>query len=251
MIRRFSATISSVLGIAITALLVAACGGAAGTATPAPSAAPAASPSAVVGPSAGLSPSTAPSGSVGPSGSANPSGSAPASGASGTDIGLPHVEARLEDLLPSTIGGVTLEKFSLTLSAYIASTTGGDKALYAPWLVKFGKTPDDVNMAVAADLTGQENFILHAIDVPGVDDATLSSSFGDVAHKAGWTVNSKTVADKSVLEMIDPAAAASGGLSVGYVWAKDGVLYTIITDDSSLLLEALIRTPEPSATPTS
>jgi len=61
---------------------------------------------------------------------------------------------------------VTLEKFSLTLSAYIASTTGGDKALYAPWLVKFGKTPDDVNMAVAADLTGQENFILHAIDVP-------------------------------------------------------------------------------------
>jgi hypothetical protein len=59
------------------------------------------------------------------------------------------------------------------------------------------------------------------------------------------------VADKSVLEMIDPAAAASGGLSVGYVWAKDGVLYTIITDDSSLLLEALIRTPEPSATPTS
>ncbi len=43
--------------------------------------------------------------------------------------------------------------------------------------------------------------------------------------------------------MIDPAAAASGGLSVGYVFAKDSVLYTVITDDSSLLLEALIKLP--------
>jgi hypothetical protein len=43
--------------------------------------------------------------------------------------------------------------------------------------------------------------------------------------------------------MIDPTAAASGRLSVGYVFAKDSVLYTVITDDSSLLLEALIKLP--------
>ncbi len=76
----------------------------------------------------------------------------------------------------------------MALSAYIASTSGGDDALYAPWLVKFGKIPDDVTMAVAVDLTGQENFIVHAIEVPGVADATLSSSFADVARKAGWPV---------------------------------------------------------------
>lgn len=243
MIRRSGATIPRLLGVATTALLLTGCAGSTKTATAAPLAAPTAS--AEVVPSAGLAPSTGAAGSAAPSGSAG----AAASDTTGLDIGLPHVEAKLEDLLPSTIGGVTLEKFSLVLSAYIASTTGGDDALYTPWLVQFGKTPDDVNMAVASDLTGQENFILHAIEVPGVADATLSSSFGDIARKAGWTVNSKTVAGKSVLEMIDPAAAKSGGLSVGYVWAENGVLYTIITDDSTLLLEALIRTPEASATP--
>jgi hypothetical protein len=109
--------------------------------------------------------------------------------------------------------------------------------------LKFGKTPADVNIAVAADLTQQENFIVHAIKVPGVADATLSSSFADVARASGWPIATKTIAAKTVLEMIDPAALASGGLSAGYVYAKSGVLYTVITDNSSLLLEALIKLP--------
>jgi hypothetical protein len=245
MIRRSSASLSTLFGAALTVVFVAGCGAAATTATPTRSAAPALSPSGTSGASpspstsAALSTSAAPSGSAGPSGSASPSGSA--AGCGSADLGLPHVEATLEDLLPSTIGGICLEKFSLILSTYVASTTGGDRALYSPWLVKFGKTSDDVNMAVASDLTRTENFAAHAIRVPGVTAANLSSSFAAVARAAGWPVNAKTVAGMQVLEIIDPAAQASGGLYAGYVYARNDVLYTIITDDDSLVTEAMIK----------
>ncbi len=239
MMRRHSATISMLLGTAMTAALLASCSG---PASPTPSPIPAitpAPPSATANTSGSASP-----------GSANPSSSAAASASpSATDavtIGLPHIDTALEDLLPTQIGGVSMERFSLVLSAYIASSTGGDRSLYAPWLVKFGKTPDDVNMAVSTDLTLSENFVVHAIKVPGVADAALSSGFGDVARNAGWPVTSHTdlmSTGKTVLEIIDPAAQAAGTLSAGYVYAKNGILYTVITDDSALLLEALIKLP--------
>jgi hypothetical protein len=238
MIRRSRTTMSALLGAAMIAAFVAGCGTA--TTTQALSAGPTASPAVAVASSSGA-PSAGVPGSAGASGSAA-SGSPFPSPTNDFSCG-PHLDANLEDLLPSIIGGVELEKCSMALSAYIASTSGGDDALYAPWLVKFGKIPDDVTLAVAVDLTGQENFIVHAIKVPGVADATLSSTFADVARKAGWPVETKTVATKTVLQMIDPTAVASGGLSVGYVFAKDSVLYTVITDDSSLLLEALIKLP--------
>lgn len=178
------------------------------------------------------------SGSAGPSGSPAPSASDP--------LGLPHADAALEDLLPSRIGGVDLFKMSLTLQAYINSTTGGDRALYLPWLVKFGKVPADVIIAVGTDLTDQENFIVHAIKVPGVDAAALSAGFADVATKAGWPVKSHVnwgLTGKTMLEIIDPAARAAGGLYDGFVYAKDSVLYTVITDDQNLLFEAMIKMP--------
>ena len=140
-----------------------------------------------------------------------------------------------------TAGGVCLEKFSLTLSAYMSSTTGGDRTLYTPWLVKFGKTADDVNMAVASDLSQTVNFTAHAIEVPGVAAATLSSSFADVARAASWAVNTKSIAGVQVLEIIDPKSASAGGVSAGYVYAKGDVLFTIIADTDSLVTEAMIK----------
>jgi hypothetical protein len=235
MIRRSSATISTLIGAVLTAAVLAGCGSS--TASPGRSAA---------------TPGTVPhvTASAGASGSAVPSASAAASVSplpSASDaLHLPHVDAALEDLLPSTSGGVQLEKFSLTLSAYIASTSGGDKALYAPWLVGFGKTPDDVNLAVASDLTQQVNFIVHAIRVPGVDAAALSASFAVAAKAAGWPVSSHTnwaQTGKTLLEITDPDTKTCGGLCVGYVYAKDSILYTVITDDPQLLLAALIQLP--------
>jgi hypothetical protein len=213
------------------ALLVAGCGGATATASPTPTTA--ASPSARIS----ASPSAAASGSQGTSASAAPTT---------TDqltIGLPHVDAALEDLLPSVIGGIDLQKFSMPLSTYVASSQGGEKALYPPWLVKLGTTPEDVDIAVAADLTQRENFVVKAIKVPGAAAATLTSSFSDVASKAGWPVSTKMNLPKPVLQITDPTAQEAGVLGVGYVYAKDNVFYVVVTDDLSLLIQGLASLP--------
>jgi hypothetical protein len=183
--------------------------------------------------------------------SAAASGSQAASPAASASVeptdSLAHVNVSLEDQLPNTIQNVPLTKFSLILSAYIASPpAGGDKALYAAWLVKFGKTPADVDMAISFVASDQLDFNARAIAVPGVSAASLSSAFEQVAKSAGWTVKSYPnlmLTGKTVLEMIDPTATAGPTGGAGYVYARDGVLYEIITDDQALLQDALIQMP--------
>jgi hypothetical protein len=153
------------------------------------------------------------------------------------------VDAALEDLLPSVIGGIDLQKFSMLLSTYAASSQGGEKDLYPPWLVKLGTTTEDVHIAIAADLTQRENFVVKAIRVPGADATTLTSSFADVASKAGWPVSTKLSLPKPVLEITDPTAQEAGVLGVGYVYAKDNVFYVVVTDDLSLLIQGLASLP--------
>jgi hypothetical protein len=245
-------TTSTLLGAALVAVLLAGCGAA--TSTAGRSAAP--TPGRVGGPTplvtlAGAVPGTSGAitspGAVGSPGSSASVGPCDDPSALATDpLSLPHANAKLEDLLPTIIGGVCLQKLSFTLQAYMSSTSGGDNGLYPTWLIKFNKTPAEVIMAIAADLTGQENFVMHAIEVPGADAAALSSDFATVATNAGWAVTSHTnlmSSGKTVLEIIDPVAKAAGGLSAGYVYAKGDVLYTIITDSPSLLLETLIHMP--------
>src|ERR1035437_2203845 len=118
MIRRSSATIHGLLGIAVLATLLAGCG-AAQTTAPTQSARPSATPSSTAVPSATASSSVAVSGSAAPSATPEPT------------LPLQHADATLEDKLPSTLNGVALVKTSLLLSGYIASPpTGGEKALY-------------------------------------------------------------------------------------------------------------------------
>jgi hypothetical protein len=211
------------------AIAVAGCGGS--TATPARTTSPslAASAAASAGISAGAS--------------ALPSASVAASPTTGIDMGLPHVEAALEDLLPDTIGAIALQKLSEPLSTLVASSQGGEKLIYAPWLVQFGKTPDEVNVAIAVDFTNRINFHANAIRVPGATAETLSATFAETATKAGWPVKKVNFALKSVLEITDPTAAAKGLLGVGYVYASGDVLYIVVTDDSALLLECMIKLP--------
>jgi hypothetical protein len=240
MIRRSSVTLSLLLGAASIAAILAGC------------------ETATTSPGASAHPVTAPSPSQATSGlataSPNPSGSV-ASGSptavASDPLGLPHLDSALEALLPDTIGGVVLQRFSVTLQAYMQSTPGaGENALYPPWLVKLGKTPAEAIMAVAADLRPENNLqlVIHAIRVPGIDAATLSSSFSEIASNAGWPVTphpNYASTGKTVIEIIDPAAQAAGEMSAGYVYAKGDVLYTIIvgTGLDQLLLEALIKLP--------
>jgi hypothetical protein len=242
MIRRSSATIGTLLGAALAATLVAACGNATATATP-PSARTAA-PSASAGKSAGPSASS----SASPLGSASMAAST-AEPTQDISASLHHSDAQLETLLPGIIGGIDLEKLSMPLSTYMASLACsasnpcGDKALYTPWMVGFGKTPDDATLAAATDLTNTETIAIEAFKVPGIDGTKLSSAFVAEAQKAGWPVSPKKVGDRYVQELIDPARQTLDLLSIGWVYAKNDVMYIIITDDPALRLEALIKLP--------
>ena len=240
MIRRSSATLTLLLGATSIAAILAGCETAATSLGATQHPVTALSPSLVTSGPAAASPNA--SGSVAP-GSPTAIASDP--------LGLPHLDRALEALLPDTIGGVELERFSLTLQAYMASTAGaGENVLYTPWLVKLGRTPADAIMAVAADLRPENSLhlVVHAIRVPGVDAATLSSSFSEIASKAGWPVTPHSnygSTGKTVIEIIDPAAKAAGQMAAGYVYAKGDVLYTVVvgTGQDQLLLEALIKLP--------
>jgi len=237
---RPAALLGAALATALAATLLAGCGGS----KPTPSAvATVATPSGA--PSASIAASATVTAAPVPSPSAQPT------------LALQHVDAALEDKLPGTINGTALFKTSLVLSGYVSSDPpGGDKALYAPWLVKFGKTPSDIRIAVAFSLSDQVTFQARAIAVPGVSAAALSNGFADAARAAGWPVTAEPnlmLTGLSAWEIIDPAAKAAGGTGAGYVYARDGILYQVITDDQSLLLAGLIRLEairqQPSATP--
>jgi hypothetical protein len=228
MIRTSNRHLAVAFGALLVGVIVAGCGNDLATPSPSPTPAPSAAPTA--------SPSTAPS--------QTPAGSPSASPASEPTLALPHVDAALEDLLPGIVGGISLEKWSWPLSSYLTSDTGGDKKLYTPWLVKLGTTPDKVDMAVASDLTQTERVVVEAIKVPGVDSGTLTRSFAQNASNATpkWPVKSQTIAGKPVVQITDPVADANGDtLSSAYIFAKGNVLYLIITDSPSILLEVLIK----------
>lgn len=232
MIRRPDSYVSALIGIGLAAVLAAGCGSA--TVTASPTATQTVPSTPIPTPMATTTPASSPSAS----GSALPSVSPSLSPS--PDLGLPHVDAALEDKLPGTIGGIQLEKFSMPLSTYMASSNGGDKVLYTPWLVKFGKSPDQIDLAEANDLTQTENFFVQAIQVPGVDAASLTGGFASVARNEKWPVTPKSIAATSVLEIVDPATNAAGGLGTAYIYARGDIMYIIVTDDESLLVEALI-----------
>jgi hypothetical protein len=236
MIRPSSRSALALFGVLMAGALVAGCGS--GNASPA-----SATAATSAGTSAASSPTTAASSSALASLPASPA----ASDTPQPTIPLPHVNAALEDQLPTTIQNVPMIKLSLILSAFIASPpSGGDKSLYAAWLVKFGKTPADVDMAISYSGSDQMDFNARAIAVPGASASDLAADFSQVAQSAGWSVKSYPnlmLTGKNVLEIIDPAATAGPTGGAGYVYARAGVLYEIITNDQALLQDALIQMP--------
>jgi hypothetical protein len=153
------------------------------------------------------------------------------------------LDAALEDQLPSVISGVTLTKFSYPVSTYLASVTGGDSILYAPWFVKFGKTPDEVDVAFAVDDLPPVHVNLRAIQVPGADAIALIAGLSEVATKAGWPVKSVTSLPKPVLQITDPTVDASQTANKAFVYAKGDIVFFVISDDLTVVIEALAALP--------
>lgn len=220
MIRRLRPLTLAVVGLSLAALVAAACGGVDTT--------PTNLKTATHGPTISINPSGTSTGHSSPTVSASP----------GQTYPLAHVDAALEDQLPSVIGGVQLTKWSMPISSYIASVTGGDSVLYAPWLVKFGMTPVEVNMALAEDLGGNQTVNVRAIKVPGIDAKVLIAGLRDVATKAGWPVRTTTL-PKSPLQITDPTVDASQTANEAFVYAKGDIVFFVINEDLGMSILAL------------
>ncbi len=230
MIRRPAVRLAALPALVV---LVAACASSSPTPTPTGPQTSGASPSAVA--------SGSPSSSASASGSATASGSLAPSASPTENLGLQHVNAALEQKLPDTIGGVALQRFSVPVATYIASSQSGSRELFTPWLVHFGKSPDDIDMAVAVDLSQTITFFELAIQVPGQQSTALYDQFGQVARDLKWTVTPRIFYSKNVLQIVDPASTAN--LNSAYVYAYSDILYIIGTDTPSQLVEALIKAP--------
>jgi hypothetical protein len=173
--------------LAVLSIMVGACGG---SATAAPSAA---------------APSAAPSVPPSPEASASPAASA-AADASGAlpSIGIPHQDPALEALLPTTFGGVTLQKLSVKGAQLLGQDPTFQKAV-----TDLGLTAADVSLASAEGAAVQ--FV--AIRFAGADSGKLLQVFQAASQQQGGVVTSVNVGGKDVIKTQDK----SGNLSYFYV----------------------------------
>jgi hypothetical protein len=178
---------------AAIAVLIAACGG---SATAAPNVA---APSVA----ASVAPSVEPSPSPAASTAAAASGALPS-------IGLPNQDTNLEALLPSTFGGVKLQKISMKGAQFLGQSTSPE---FNNAMSALGLTAADVSVAVAADPTGTSGVTFLAIRFAGADSGKLSQVFQAASQASGDVVTSVNLAGKDVLK----AKSSNGDLSYYYV----------------------------------
>jgi hypothetical protein len=200
------------------ALLAAACGGAAATATPGSAAASeaAASQSAASG---------------------APASQEPAASGGGAGVGLPGLPGSapaLEAMLPTTVNGVSFTKTSFGGGSLPATIPVGSDAMGA-FLQANGKTLADVSMAMATatDASKAGTFVM-AFQVNGVDGTKLAQV---LAGTSTSDLQTTTVGGKQVQE----AGAAGMGFAI-YV-KGDIVFYILSIGDASLTAGILAALP--------
>jgi len=197
------------------ALLAAACGGAAATATPGSAAAASQEPAASVAAAS----------------------QEPAAGSAGSGVGLPGLAGSapdLEAMLPSTVNGVSFAKTSFGGGSLPATIPVGSDALGA-FLQANGKTLADVSMAMATstDPSKAGSFVM-AFQVKGVDGTKLAQV---LAGTSSSDLQTTTVGGKQVQE----AGAAGMGFAI-YV-KGDVVFYILSLGDASLTEGILAALP--------
>ncbi len=172
---------------------------------------------------------------AGPTGSALPQSSrAPATLAAPTASPVPspsmsHVVPDLEALLPHTVGTTALTTQSI-LGTTALGTNAASQSLIAS-LQKLGKTPADLDYAVAYDPTGTLDLRLFAYRVKGVGATDLASGIvaSQMANPAEEPLSSQvTVAGHTVTKI-----SYASGTSI-YVVPLNGVVYAVGTKDDSL-----------------
>ena len=190
-----------VAGAMSLALLLAACGGSAATASP----------------SAGANATATPNGQP----TAAPTAAPTATGA-GPDISLaPGAAADLERMLPDTIGTLTLKKQSFDGAAIAGAGSLFDSTKVDPVLSKYGKSVADVRLAIAQAIPTAANpmdfAVIVAIQLRGVPSAQFAADLYDTEIAAA---TKQSIGGKDVYVTTD------SGISSMYYF-KDDIAFFI------------------------
>ncbi len=166
------------------------------------------------------------SGSIAPGASGSPAPNASANPSANPSEALSHDVPALEALLPATIGGLALQRDSLT-----GDVLGSDTQLAAN-IVKLGKKAADLQLAEAFD-PDQFQFYAAAFRLPGVSGtALLAAIVGSEAAPvpSGATSTTVTLGGTTVTK-IDPG----DGSGLTYAFAKGDVAYVANSTNQTMI----------------
>ena len=182
-----------------TSLLVAACGG--NTATNAPTQVPTQAPS--------VAPTAAPTGS-------NPAGS----------FALPsgfNADVDLEELLPDDIGGVALQKLSMSGDTFMGSGPGSEELQKT--LTALGKAPADLSVAFG----GNASVVIIAFRIKGADATAIFNAVVEASKNEDMAdLTDVTIAGKPAKKLVDSTATAT------YLYLTGDAVVTITSPSAAL-----------------
>lgn len=223
--------------VAATSVFVVACSGSAATnapSQPAASAAPSLAVPSIVVPSLALPSIALPSVAL-------PSVALPSGSFALPSFSFPSEDKDLENRLPSQINGVTLVKYSVKGTTFLASGSSNSQDLI-DLLTALGKTPNDLSVAFAGDPSGGLDVQIGAFRVAGADSNALLTAFVAASQKStpGQVVTQANVGGKNVTNIVDPADTST---SPTYVYGNGDVLFYVLTPDPALAATALQQLP--------
>jgi hypothetical protein len=147
----------------------------------------------------------------------------------------------LEKMLPSELGGEPLAKVSWPLDLLLRSTKTGDAKLYEAWTSALGADPLAVRFATATNYADRK-VLVSALQVPGDSTDRLKAAFKQAATAVDWPLQEETIVGKPVMRVADTTASDPNN-AIAYAYAKGDTLFVVVTDDASILAEALLKLP--------
>jgi hypothetical protein len=163
----------------------------------------------------------------------------------GLPSGMPNMNAdpELEDRLPDSIGGESLQVFSFG-GEWIEMMGGqGQDPSFQTILDSLGADASDITMAIAAPMSaGEDNFVsITAFRVRGASEDELRDEFMASAEDAGDVAgfSEESIGGKEVLMAADPTGEL-GGASF-YLYSQDDTIYWMTGSQEQVteMLEAL------------
>ncbi len=227
-----SSAVVALAALSIAGLVVAACGNASVTSVAGPISSADASPVAVAS---------------APPASADPGSAVPA--ASPTDSPEPsidrHAVPTLEALLPTTVGGIDLERLSIRGPDFYKTGSDVNRSQLDELLKNLGKTVDDLNVADAGDPTGKAVFEIGIFQVAGAKPDQLLSewvAFDQAAKPGRITAAPVTVDGRALTKIVDSSIDVGG---TAHAFVVGDTIYLVKADDPNLLSAALAALPKP------